>query len=390
MCLVAGKALALTAAPEKPWKPDPALIQKLAQTKAEDIETGFGRLIPESERLPYATALAGFCFWQLKDEQRTERYLKLALGELHGLEPEKYAGEVYMLSMLLAERRNDLAALVKYGESIEPAITKDGPIPPLTRTIILQLLARAEYKIGDFRAAVKWARRMVDESDKTTLPALQGEAYFVLAEANYKSGDFDGAADAANRARERYAQLGDESGLGHCEKVLGNAEMGRGTHNAEAGDHYRKAIEHYTHVRDEHGLGNCYFNLGAMAKGERKWPEAIKALEEAVFHFVSSGSPGGAGMAKTQLGAVLSETNELPKARVVLEEAKTLLVRDNAPNRLAELDFILGKLYEKLNESRAAKQAYQEALQLYRKANDTEAMKPVQEALARTERADGR
>ena len=110
-------------------------------------------------------------------------------------------------------------------------------------------------------------------------------------------------------------------------------------------------------MRNEHGLGNCHFNLGVMAENERKWPEAIKALEEAVFHFVSAGSAGGAGMAKTQLGAVLSETNELPKARVVLEEAKTLLVRDNAPNRLAELDFILGKLYEKLNESRAAKQS---------------------------------
>ena len=182
----------------------------------------------KAERLPYATAMAGISFWQLKDEQRTEKYLNLALAELHGLEPEKYAGEVYLLSMLLAERRNDLDALKKYGETIEPAINKDGPIPPVTRAIILQLLSRAEYKIGDFRAAVKWARRMVEESDKTTLPALQGEAYFALAEANYKSGDFDGAADAANRALERYARLGDESGLGHCEKVLGNAERGRG------------------------------------------------------------------------------------------------------------------------------------------------------------------
>jgi tetratricopeptide (TPR) repeat protein len=292
--------------------------------------------------------------------------------------------------MLLADRRNDLAAQIKYGESIEPAINKVGPIPPVTRALILQLLSRAEYKIGNFPAAVKWARRMVQEAEKTTLPALQGEAYFILAEANYKSGHMDGAADAANRAREQYARLRDENGLGHCEKVLGNAEMGRGAHNPEAADHYRKAIEHYTHVRNEHGLGNCYFNLGAMAKAERKWPEAIKALEEAVFHFVSSGSPGGAGMAKTQLGAVLSETNELAKARVVLEEAKTLLIRDNAPNRLAELDFILGQLYEKLNESLAAKQAYQEALRLYGKANDTGAMKPVQEALARMERADGR
>ena len=52
-------------------------------------------------------------------------------------------------------------------------------------------------------------------------------------------------------------------------------------HNPEAADHYRKAIEHYTHVRDEHGLGNCHFNLGVMAKDERKWPEAIKASRAA-------------------------------------------------------------------------------------------------------------
>ncbi len=113
LCLVAGKALALTAAPEKLWQPDPALVQKLAQTKAEDIEVSFGRSVPEGERLPYATAMASLSFWQLKDEQRTEKYLNLARAELHGVEPEKYAGEVYLLLMLLAERRNDLDALKK-------------------------------------------------------------------------------------------------------------------------------------------------------------------------------------------------------------------------------------------------------------------------------------
>jgi tetratricopeptide (TPR) repeat protein len=374
---------------ETPWRPDPALVERLMRVNPAEIEKTFPTMVEKSQRLQYATVVGGMLLLKSKDEPRAEKYLNIALVELNGLEPESYAGDVYFLLMLLAERRHDSTALLKYGQMIYPALEREGPMPSGTRVTILNMMSRTYYTIGDFPAALKWAQRLVIQADKGNLPLLQGEAYFALAEANYKLGDLHQAAKAADRAKEFYASAGNEAGLGNAEKVLANVKMAR-DNKTEAEQHYRKAIEHYERVRDEHGLGNCYFNLGALFKAGQKWPEAIKAFEESIFHFTSAGAPGGTGMAKTQLGAVLMETGELVKARVHLEEAKTLLVRDNALNRLAELNFILGTLHEKLNEVAAARSAYEECRQLYQNANDSERMKPVQEAIERLTRKSER
>jgi len=318
------------------WQPNQDLVKILRKLSNENIERDFPKLVSKDEREQYAVLMAQIIIYKSDDMAKGDVYLKLAQEEQ--LKSGKLDGSIStnLLAMVIAGKKYDNDGAIEYGNKALAIMQSTASTSDKQFALVIAGLGHAYSSIGDFENELKVAKELITLIQGTDDTELNAEAYFNIAEANYRLGNYNEAEKAGRKSYLLYLKTGNNKGLGHTRKVLGNVYLGKGN-LTKALENYEAAVNHYEMLNNNHGLANCYFNIGLVLTRLNHWKKAIETFELASFNYIESGSSGGAGISKMEIGRSFIQLKEFKNAQLIFKEARSLLTNTNKLDRLKQL-----------------------------------------------------
>jgi transcriptional regulator with GAF, ATPase, and Fis domain/Tfp pilus assembly protein PilF len=166
-------------------------------------------------------------------------------------------------------------------ESFDAALREVGPYAPGEQARLLQLIAHAQLRRGDYEAALASLRRARDAARLLRDSRINARIAARASAALMESGRYR---ESRHYARYAYAVLRDTDDhhtvgqlgvtLGMCASRLGRP--------AEAIDWLQSAAATFRRIDDTDGLVTALNNLGIVYKNLREWREATRFLEQAL------------------------------------------------------------------------------------------------------------
>jgi tetratricopeptide (TPR) repeat protein len=238
---------------------------------------------------------------------------------------------------------------------------------------VLLKLAKAQEFAGDWPTAEATAIEARDLATELGDAASTGWAEVGLAESTRKQGRFDDATDHLDRARERFAAVGLDEGLGQVLHLAGTVAAQRGDLET-AHARYLESLAIRERLGDTASLGGLYSNLAIVAEYEGDIATARAHNERALGLRREIGDRWAIGVSENNLGMIALHEEDFERARAHFEASMRLNREVGDAWMVAIGHNNLGNATRGLGDLAAAREHYGAALAAYRDYDDRWAM----------------
>jgi tetratricopeptide (TPR) repeat protein len=235
------------------------------------------------------------------------------------------------------------------------------PVPPLTESRLLAVLAGVHVTNQDWEAAVDTYRQAISAGDVVQDLRRLSLMYSGLSLAYQELGEFDQAGHFAQRALNIHQTLNDRLSLARSENNLGILLL-RGGDTAAAGPHIRRALEIFEEAGVEIGKANGILSLSELALAKRDVVEAERYGHEALELARRLGEFGTVAEAHYWLAKVAEANSDDEAVDAEFEAAFDALGHEPGKGRAARYHAMYAEILEERGDLAAANRQLKLAL----------------------------
>ncbi|HLP47293.1 MAG TPA: tetratricopeptide repeat protein [Candidatus Kapabacteria bacterium] len=226
--------------------------------------------------------------------------------------------------------------------------------------MLLNLLGRIAYKLGNFQASIVYSGRGLEIAQKTGNKYECAAALYNLGMGNKYLADYNPALESLSRARAIYEELGDMDNIAACLNQIGLVYR-RVNDYSRALEFIMKAGNIYDKLEEKHRLSSTYNNIGIIYFNMGQPDIAVAYYKKALKIDEEQNDLEGIAIAQMNIAEIYDSQKKYDEALALYKKSLSVFEKVGSKKNIANVLMSIGSNYEKRND-------FQRALRYYTRA----------------------
>lgn len=226
--------------------------------------------------------------------------------------------------------------------------------------MLLNLLGRIAYKLGDFQASIDYSNQGLEIAQKTGNKIEYAAALFNLGMGNKYLANYNPALEYFSRAQAVYEELGDKNNTASCLNQIGLVYR-RVNEYSRALEYIMKAGKIYDELDAKSRLSTIYNNIGIIYSDMGQSAVALDYYKKALKIDEEEGDLEGTAIARMNIAEQYTNLGKFAEALEVYNKSLAVFEKVGSKKNISNVLMSIGDTYRKKNDFHRALHYYTRA-----------------------------
>jgi len=226
--------------------------------------------------------------------------------------------------------------------------------------MLLNLLGRIAYKLGDFQASIDYSNQGLEIAQKTGNKIEYAAALFNLGMGNKYLANYNPALEYFSRAQAVYEELGDKNNTASCLNQIGLVYR-RVNEYSRALEYIMKAGKIYDELDAKSRLSSIYNNIGIIYSDMGQSAVALDYYKKALKIDEEEGDLEGTAIARMNIAEQYTNLGKFAEALEVYSKSLAVFEKVGSKKNISNVLMSIGDTYRKKNDFHRALHYYTRA-----------------------------